>query len=193
MRVLQTIAWALCVVYATIPAFWLAIHPFAQRWRRWQRSPLRVLIPLWMGLWLLYGGASWPWRYAALYAASWTWLAALPCLLTGFSIYRRVRMDFTREHVTGQVEIDTRREQSLVTTGLHGKVRHPIYLAHLLNMIGWSVGSGTLATFALTVMAFITGTLMIQMEERELAQRFGAEYREYQQRVPAVIPHFRAS
>jgi protein-S-isoprenylcysteine O-methyltransferase Ste14 len=190
MRVLQTIAWAVCVVYATIPAFWLLIHPFAQRWRRWKRSPLRVLGPLWMGLWLLYGAASWPWRYEALYVAPWTWLIALPCLVAGFTIYRRVRKDFSRAHVTGQVEMDAKREQTLVTTGLHGKVRHPLYLAHLLNMIGWSVGSGTVATFTLTVVALLTGGLMIRMEERELAQRFGPAYREYQRHVPAVFPRF---
>ena len=188
MRVLQTIAWVVCVVYATIPAFWLLIHPFAQRWRRWKGSPLRILGPLWMGLWLLYGAASLPWRYVPLYTASWTWGIALPCLFVGFSIYRRVRKDFSRAHVTGQVEMDAKREQTLVTTGLHGTVRHPLYLAHLLNMIGWSLGSGTLATFALTATAFITGAIMIRLEERELAERFGTAYREYQQRVPAVFP-----
>jgi hypothetical protein len=43
---LQTIAWLACVVHSTIPAFWLMIHPFADRWRARRRSPYRVLLPV---------------------------------------------------------------------------------------------------------------------------------------------------
>jgi protein-S-isoprenylcysteine O-methyltransferase Ste14 len=38
------------------------------------------------------------------------------------------------------------------------------------------------------VFAVITGAFMIRSEERELEARFGEEYREYQRRVPAIIP-----
>jgi protein-S-isoprenylcysteine O-methyltransferase Ste14 len=34
----------------------------------------------------------------------------------------------------------------------------------------------------------ITGGIMIRLEDKELEQRFGAEYQEYRRRVPAVVP-----
>jgi protein-S-isoprenylcysteine O-methyltransferase Ste14 len=42
--------------------------------------------------------------------------------------------------------------------------------------------------YALTLLAVITGGIMIRLEDKELEQRFGAEYREYRRRVPAVVP-----
>jgi hypothetical protein len=50
---LQLIGWLVCVVYSTIPAFWLMIHPFAERWRArhrsYRRSPYTVLLPAFDG------------------------------------------------------------------------------------------------------------------------------------------------
>jgi protein-S-isoprenylcysteine O-methyltransferase Ste14 len=34
----------------------------------------------------------------------------------------------------------------------------------------------------------ITGAFMIRLEDRELEQRFGEEYRKYRENVPAVVP-----
>jgi protein-S-isoprenylcysteine O-methyltransferase Ste14 len=45
-----------------------------------------------------------------------------------------------------------------------------------------------LVCWALTAFAVVTGVIMIRMEERELVERFGKSYREYQKKVPAFIP-----
>jgi len=42
--------------------------------------------------------------------------------------------------------------------------------------------------YCLTAFAIATGALMIRMEEAELEQRFGEDYREYKRRVPAFFP-----
>ena len=39
LALLHTIGWLACVVYATIPSFWLIIHPRAEYWRLRGRSP----------------------------------------------------------------------------------------------------------------------------------------------------------
>jgi protein-S-isoprenylcysteine O-methyltransferase Ste14 len=75
-----------------------------------------------------------------------------------------------------------------VTTGLHGRVRHPIYLAHWLMLTAWTIGAGTVAMVALWCFAVVTGVFLIMFEDRELESRFGEEYRAYKQRVPAVLP-----
>ena len=63
-----------------------------------------------------------------------------------------------------------------------------MYLGHLCEMLGWSVGTGLAVCWALTGFAVITGAVMIWMEDAELEKRFGEEYEEYRKRVPAVLP-----
>jgi len=59
-------------------------------------------------------------------------------------------------------------------------------------MLAWSVGTGLVVCYGLTIFAVVTGAVMIRSEEKELEQRFGKEYREYKGRVPAVVPRIRA-
>ena len=80
------------------------------------------------------------------------------------------------------------REQRLVTTGIRARVRHPVYLGHLCEMLAWSVGTGLVVCWLLTGFAMVTGAVMIQMEDAELEKRFGEAYAEYRERVPAVLP-----
>src|SRR5438034_863499 len=97
LLVLRTLGWIACVVYSTIPLFWLMIHPRA-------------------------------------------------------------------------------------------RVRHPVYLGHLCEMLAWSVGTGLVVCWLLTGFAMVTGAVMIQMEDAELEKRFGEAYAAYRERVPAVLP-----
>ena len=77
-----------------------------------------------------------------------------------------------------------------MTTGIRAPVRHPVYLAHLCEMLAWSVGTGLVVYWLLTGFAMITGAVMIRMEEAELEQRFGEEYQRYRSSVPAILPRF---
>jgi protein-S-isoprenylcysteine O-methyltransferase Ste14 len=82
-------------------------------------------------------------------------------------------------------------QQRLVTTGIRARVRHPVYLGHLCEMLAWSVGAGLAVCWALTAFAIMTGAVMIHLEDVELETRFGDEYRQYRSRVPAVLPRIR--
>jgi len=74
---------------------------------------------------------------------------------------------------------------------MHARARHPIYLAHLCSLTGWALGSGLTVVFGFWLFAVLTGAMMIRMEERELVARFGGQYREYQRRVPMLLPRVR--
>jgi protein-S-isoprenylcysteine O-methyltransferase Ste14 len=192
LPVLRVLAWLACVVYSTIPAFWLAIHPFVGYWRSRRRSPHRVLVPLWMATWVIVGAITWPWRGGVLYTSWWAWLPALALFGCGFWIYHRAKQDFSTAQLSGVAEIrHNHPDQRLITSGLRARIRHPVYLGHLCEMLAWSIGSGMVALYGLTIFAMITGAIMIRMEEAELAQRFGEAYGAYRRRVPAVLPTFR--
>lgn len=193
LAVIRLLGWMACVVYSTIPAFWLTIHPFAAYWRSHQRSPHRLLIPLWMGMWIVMGAITWPWRAVVLYTRWLAWLPAIALFGCGLLIYRSAKRDFTKAQLSGIAEI--RRDHPdhrLVTSGIRARVRHPVYLGHLCEMLAWSVGTGMAVLYALTAFAMLTGAFMIRREEAELDERFGDAYRVYRRRVPAILPSFRS-
>lgn len=82
----------------------------------------------------------------------------------------------------------------LVTTGIYGLVRHPMYaslllwcLAQPLLLQNWVAGPAGLAVF---LAAFF---LRVPREERMMLDHFGDEYRAYSQRTGSVLPRIWAS
>jgi protein-S-isoprenylcysteine O-methyltransferase Ste14 len=69
----------------------------------------------------------------------------------------------------------------LVTRGLYGLVRHPVYFAWLLMVFGSPRMTMTRLIFALVSSGYLA--IAIPIEERSLIHRFGAEYRAYQRQV----------
>jgi hypothetical protein len=159
MAPLETIGWIACLVYATIPSFWLVIHPRAHYWRSRSHSPYRVLLPVWIAMWMVLGLGTARWRHATLYSSLWMWIPALALFLAGFSIYFQAGKNFSGKQ-----------------------------LGHLCEMLAWSTGTGLTVLFALTAFAVLTGIVMIRFEDKELRTRFGDEYAVYRGRVPAVLP-----
>jgi protein-S-isoprenylcysteine O-methyltransferase Ste14 len=188
-RWLDLCGWIACIVYSTIPSFWLLIHPLADYWRARKRSPYLVLLPVWVAMWIILGFLSSPWRQVTFYRTPWAWLPAVLLLPTGFWIYSQAGKHFSRAQLGGLPEVlPNHREQRLVTSGIRSRVRHPVYLAHLCEMLAWTVGTGLVVCYALTAFAVVTGAIMIRLEDAELEQRFGDEYRAYREKVPAVLP-----
>jgi protein-S-isoprenylcysteine O-methyltransferase Ste14 len=189
---LNLLGWIACVIYSTIPCFWFLIHPRAEYWRARKRSPYLILLPAWVGMWIIVAIATTRWRHGALYSTPWPWILAILLFATGFWLYSQSRKNFSAKQLGGLPElISGHHEQRLVTTGIRAHVRHPVYLGHLCEMLAWSIGTGLAVCYGLTVFAVITGAVMIRMEDAELEQRFGAAYAAYRECVPAVLPRFR--
>lgn len=185
MTALYTVAWIIGIIYATIPSYWLLVHPRIERWRA-QGARLMTVGPLWILLWVIAVGVTWRWRYVALYRAS---IPAVALIATGLWIYSQARQDFSTDQVLGRSELEPdQHEQRLNTSGIRARVRHPYYLGHFCELLGWTLGTGLLVLYCLTAFAVVTGAIMIRMEDAELEQRFGEEYREYKRRVPTFFP-----
>ena len=75
--------------------------------------------------------------------------------------------------------------------GLYGIVRHPLYVGVVLHSIGWALLANFRGVYVLTVATLVIMVLVIAVEERELANRFGEVYRRYQRSVPWIIPRMR--
>jgi len=143
---------------------------------------------------MLAGAVTAPWRNVVLYSNPWTLVPAAVLFVEGMWVYVESSKGFSWVHLSGLPEVRaSQRQQALITSGLHKRVRHPIYLGHLCELLAWSLGTGLLVCYLLTAFAAITGTLMIHLEDRELEQRFGERYREYRARVPAIVPRVSSS
>ncbi len=84
-----------------------------------------------------------------------------------------------------------KKDTVLVTTGLYGFVRHPIYLGAFIFLAALTLVAANLLillpTLALLAMLYTS----IDEEEAMLIDRFGDEYCEYMKRTPRFIPKFR--
>src|SRR5207302_6348598 len=122
------------------------------------------------------------------YSSPWMWAPAALLMFFGLRTYGGIRSGFGTHKLSGEAELRPQEHaQELVTTGLHARMRHPIYVAHLLNLAGWTIGSGLVVSFILlAVSALSTFPLMIWIEENELEKRFGQRLREYKSCVHLV-------
>jgi protein-S-isoprenylcysteine O-methyltransferase Ste14 len=140
-------------------------------------------------MWALVAAITAPWRDVLLYENKWTWIPAGVLFLGGLALYRLSHGSFTLAQLGGLPEIQRdHSQQHLVTTGIRARVRHPVYLGHLCEMLAWSLGTGLAVCWALTALAIVSGVVMVKMEDKELENRFGEEYRRYRSNVPAVFP-----
>jgi len=138
------------------------------------------------------GLVTYAWRQVPLYHTGWRWLPAVGLFIVGIWLYRKAGVNFSKQQLYGLPELKLQNaEQRLVTSGIRARVRHPVYLAHLCEMLGWSIVTGLAVCFALTAFAAITGAVMIRAEDAELERRFGESYRTYRNTVPALLPRIR--
>jgi protein-S-isoprenylcysteine O-methyltransferase Ste14 len=183
-----TLAWLISIPYSTIPSFWLLIHPHAAYWRSRRTSPYKILLPIWIAMSIALAAITFPWRHVTLYHDKRTLLPAALLFLTGILLYRLSRTNFTLAQLGGLPELLPGHNRQLITTGIRARLRHPVYLAHLCELLAWSLASALAVCWLLTAFAILTGALMIKLEDDELEKRFGAPYRAYRQAVPALIP-----
>lgn len=87
------------------------------------------------------------------------------------------------------VSLDLRERHTLVTTGIYGLVRHPMYsgfwlmaLAQVLLLPNWIAGPAGLVGFGILFFG------RVRREEEMMITAFGDEYRAYMARTARVVP-----
>ncbi len=90
----------------------------------------------------------------------------------------------TRHETSG--DIDGLTQQELITTGVYGLVRHPLYLA---GIIFFTIDPRiTVNSLAVTILADAYFLFGMFIEERRFLTIFGEEYARYMKRVPRMFP-----
>lgn len=108
-------------------------------------------------------------------------------IVTGLLLWFRALMTFGIDNAS-MMYVYFPNESRLVQSNVYSVIRHPFYSAVLRIVFALVVWNGSpFALFAglmspLTMLAWVRG-----VEERELVERFGDGYREYQRHVPAFF------
>lgn len=114
----------------------------------------------------------------SLYAAGWVVVLAATFLINHFDLFglRQVWL-----HLRG----DRYTSLRFGTPGLYRIVRHPLYVGWL--MVFWSTPVMTIAHLVFAIGTTVYILIAIRFEERDLIQAH-AEYAEYRNRVPMLVP-----
>jgi protein-S-isoprenylcysteine O-methyltransferase Ste14 len=73
--------------------------------------------------------------------------------------------------------------ETIVTTGVFSKIRHPLYISNIFMNIGIALAFGVMMTFILALLTIIHWVLTALKEEELLMKQFPAEYARYRQSV----------
>jgi protein-S-isoprenylcysteine O-methyltransferase Ste14 len=142
------------------------------------RPPVLLLVALLLGLVL---DQLLPVRIAGLEADLARWVSAASLILVGLALAAAGIRGFTN----ARTPVPTYKPTSaLVTTGIHGWTRNPIYLGLLLLYGGIGLAARSPWTLILTLPLAITIRYgVVAREEAYLERRFGDAYRQYKARV----------
>src|SRR5216684_6164184 len=186
MRFLHVIAGFVLFIELPIPIYWVILHPFNSFWRT------RVRAAFWFaGLtaWTCGGVLLWFYRHKLLAATrpSWFALAAGAALIAveGY-LFARVERELGSRRLVGHAELTGTGE--MFSGGLYAHLRHPRYSGMFCAVVGAALLGGSLRLWAVLAAWWVLALIVIRLEERELAARFGPAYAAYRKRVPALLP-----
>ncbi|MGI8738250.1 MAG: methyltransferase family protein [Gammaproteobacteria bacterium] len=194
-------AWGIALIVIVI-ASWLFYRYFAPKsWREWASAGLvQAFIialyaemygfPLTIYLLVRFFGLDRDYVSANLWSTLFgfgetamliSMLLGYTLLFIGIGIFIQGWRELYRAHKQGRLAAD----------GLYGLVRHPQYTGLFIGLFGEGVVHWptlfSVGLFPLIVLAF---TLLARHEERQMIEKFGDEYRTYQQRVPMLLPRW---
>jgi protein-S-isoprenylcysteine O-methyltransferase Ste14 len=186
MRFLHAFAGFVLFFELPIPIYWLILHPFNSFWKT------RVRAAFWFaGLtaWTCGGVVLWHFRHSLLSSARPSWFA----IAAGFALifvegylFARVERELGRRRLVGHAELTGKGE--MFSGGLYAHVRHPRYAGMFSAVLGAALLAGTRSLWIALILWLPFALIVIRMEEKELAARFGSSYESYRKRVPAFFP-----
>ncbi len=119
------------------------------------------------------------WALYALGASGWLLVLASTFLINHFDL-------FGLQQVWLHARKRLQPEVPFVVRALYRIVRHPLYLGFVIAF--WATPSMSLGhlLFAIATTGYIL--IAIQLEERDLVNAYGNDYRDYRRRVPMLLP-----
>jgi protein-S-isoprenylcysteine O-methyltransferase Ste14 len=170
--------------------WWFLVHPFVRFWRR--LGP-RVTLTIMGALGVGGVAALLPFRAAILGRDLGTSPVLLGVgavlLLASWWIALLRRRHLTARILAGVPELDGEGSSgTLLTEGIYARMRHPRYVEVALGTLAWACFANFVGAWVVALGTIPVLHLIVLLEERELVDRFGAQYRTYSASVPRYLP-----
>jgi protein-S-isoprenylcysteine O-methyltransferase Ste14 len=170
--------------------YWFSVHPFIRFWRKvgpWLTLAVHYLMVFALAAGVFLARAP---LLAIQFGTNW-WLAAPGAALAAFGIVLRKKLgrQLRPRTLAGLPELaPDKYPRKLLTEGVYSRLRHPRYVEIVVGLTGYALIANYLAAYLLAALAPLVLLLVVKIEEKELRERFGAEYEEYCARVPRFVP-----
>jgi protein-S-isoprenylcysteine O-methyltransferase Ste14 len=109
--------------------------------------------------------------------------AALVAAGLAFAVWARIHLGANWSGI-----VTVKRGHELVTSGPYALVRHPIYTGLVLAFAGSAIALGEARGVLAVALVVASLWRKLRLEERWMAEQFGAEYERYRDRVRALVP-----
>lgn len=189
MRIFELVFWAAIVAEMVIRA------PISRKQRKEAKSERRVTTQetvllglLFLAMFFLplfYSTTNWL-DFANYSLPGWAgWLGTVLILLS-LLVFWRSHADLG---LNWSPSLEIRKEHKLITNGIFGYIRHPMYASQWIWVIAQPLLLQNWLAGALNFFVFILFyTLRVRAEEKMMLDTFGNEYREYMNKTGAVFP-----
>lgn len=149
-------------------------------------------LPVALGYYLMFGReVDVPWfEYRFVPRTTPMAVAAIVVTIAGmaFAVWARV---YLGSNWSSAPQIKEKHE--LIRSGPYRLVRHPIYTGILLAMAGTALANGKVRGALAVVLCWMGWEIKYRMEEKFMAQAFGAEYEDYRRSTAALFPRLAAN
>ena len=169
--------------------FWFIIHPWARTWRKLGAAlsyPIILAPVIALGLisyhyriWLLGADLGMHWSLLVIVGLLWVTTTVIEAIT-----WRELNI----ATLVGVPEVSTaeRSKGKLLRDGAYRVVRHPRYANAAVGVIANALLINHVGLYIMLAVVFPLGMVMLWFEERDLVDRFGDEYRQYQRDVPQL-------
>jgi protein-S-isoprenylcysteine O-methyltransferase Ste14 len=184
--------FAVLLVISIPPALiaWFYIHPLVSFWRKvgTKTTITLMMAQIFGGMWALWFvrqplvGRDFGTHMVLVILAAWLLLATMALALAR-------RKHLTMRILSGVPELQADgKGGKLLSEGVYSRIRHPRYIEVILGTFAYAVFSNYLGAYIIALLTIPAVHAIVLLEERELIDRFGDEYREYAARIPRYIP-----
>jgi len=118
-------------------------------------------------------------------------LGGVALVILGGSIRAISRMTLKRAGfgLVNSVRLRVIQKQKIVTDGVYGRIRHPLYLGEIIRNTGFAFAACSLYGLIPILIGNALLLFRIGIEERMLVEEFGVEYEEYMRRTRKLVPY----
>jgi protein-S-isoprenylcysteine O-methyltransferase Ste14 len=186
------VAVLLVLIYPGVFLFWFVIHLNIEYWRRLGKRSYWVACSVWPATWI---------PLIAFREEIFRPRIAMPAFIVIIGMAAAIGAAYVGRQAAKVIRVRTlvgipelepeKNRQPILETGIYGRTRNPIYLAHWLIVLAAAAVTGMVANWVLFITDCVVLPLLILAEERELLKRYGPEFRSYMKRVPRFFPQMR--